>query len=341
MAAIVLADDGFAFDGSSLRERPLGGAETAVVSLAEALARRGHAVEVRNQVMRRRRIERVVWAPLSDGLPERADLYIANRASRLIDAMPQAGRSLFWIHNPARYLLKWRFLKRLWRVQPAIVFSGPYHAAGYPRWAPAGARVTIPYGVPEAVLNAETSEAVPPPRAVFTSSPERGLDWLLGLWVRAVRPRVPGAELHLYTGPATYAGRNAERMTAVLERARALSGEGVVLRAPCPKGELAAALTAARVMLYRGDPGETFCLAVAEAQAAGLPAVVQPVGCLAERVVNGETGFIAPDDASFAARAVALLTDDGLWQRQHGAALARQRGWTWEQAAGAFEALIP
>jgi glycosyltransferase involved in cell wall biosynthesis len=341
MAAIVLADDGFAFDGSTLRERPLGGAETALVSLAEALARRGHEVEVRNQVACRRRVEDVLWAPLAEGLPVRADLYIANRASRLIDAMPQAQRSLFWIHNPAGYLLKWRFLKRLWRVRPAIVFSGAHHAAGYPRWAPAGARVTIPYGIPEAVLNAKTLEAVSPPRAVFTSNPERGLDWLLDLWVRAIRPRVPGAELHLFTGAATYAGRKAGRTAAVLARARALSGEGIVLCAPLPKGDLAAALTASRVMLYRGDPGETFCLAVAEAQAVGLPAVVQPIGCLAERVVDGETGFVAPDDESFAARAVALLSDDALWRRQREAALARQRDWTWERSASAFEALIP
>jgi glycosyltransferase involved in cell wall biosynthesis len=341
MAAIVLADDGFTFDGATLRQRPLGGAETAVVSLAEALARRGHEVEVRNRVTGPRCIEGVHWAPLAEGLPAQADLYIANRASRLIDAMPQARRSLFWIHNPAGYLLKWRFLKRLWRVRPAIVFSGRYHAAGYPRWAPAGARVTIPYGIPEAVLKAEPAGPPPPPRAVFTSNPQRGLDWLLDLWIRAIRPRVPGAELHLLAGPATYAGRDAERMAAVLDRARALSEEGVLLRAPLPKGELAAALAAARVMLYRGDPGETFCLAVAEAQAVGLPAVVQPIGCLAERVIDGETGFVAPDDDTFAARAVALLSDDVLWRRQQEACLARQRDWTWARAAGAFEALIP
>ncbi len=341
MAAIVLADDGFAFDGSTLRERPLGGAETAVVSLAEALAGRGHEVEVRNGVTGSRCIAGVRWAPLAEGLPARAGLYIANRASGLIDAMPGARRSLFWIHNPAGYLLKWRFLRRLWRVRPAIVFSGGYHAAGYPRWAPAGARITIPYGIPGAVLKVEPAETVPPPRAVFASNPRRGLDWLLDLWVGAIRPRVPGAELHLYAGPATYAGRGAARMAAILDRARGLTNDGVVLHAPLPLGELAAALATARVMLYRGDPGETFCLAVAEAQAVGLPAVVQPIGCLAERVVDGETGFVAPDDETFVARAVALLADDGLWRRQQKACLARQRDWTWDRAAGAFEALIP
>ena len=33
-------------------------------------------------------------------------------------------------------------------------------------------------------------------------------------------------------------------------------------------------------MLYKGDPGETFCLSIAEAQALGIPCVVQPIGSL-------------------------------------------------------------
>ena len=59
----------------------------------------------------------------------------------------------------------------------------------------------------------------------------------------------------------------------------------------------------------------------------------------AERAV--QPGFVAPDDDGFAAHAVALLTDGGLWRRQQEACLARQRAWTWDRAAEAFEALIP
>ena len=68
-------------------------------------------------------------------------------------------------------------------------------------------------------------------------------------------------------------------------------------------------------MLYRGDPGETFCLALAEAQAMGLPAVVKPLGSTPERVIDGVTGRVAEDDDGFAAAAVALLRDDNLWRR--------------------------
>ena len=49
MAEVVMADDGIAFDGVKAEEGPLGGAETAFAALAEALARRGHQVAVRNR----------------------------------------------------------------------------------------------------------------------------------------------------------------------------------------------------------------------------------------------------------------------------------------------------
>ncbi len=42
MASVVMADDGIAFDGAMAETEPLGGAETAFVALAEALAERGH-----------------------------------------------------------------------------------------------------------------------------------------------------------------------------------------------------------------------------------------------------------------------------------------------------------
>ncbi|MBM3571818.1 MAG: glycosyltransferase, partial [Alphaproteobacteria bacterium] len=115
MASIVMADDGMRFDGGSLDAGPLGGAETAVVSLAEALARRGHQVQVCNKCDAPVRHRGVNWTPLAAGTPETADLYIANRGDKLLPLVPQARRRLFWIHNPATYLLKWRYLWKLWR----------------------------------------------------------------------------------------------------------------------------------------------------------------------------------------------------------------------------------
>jgi len=345
MARIVMADDGIEFDGVTMRERALGGAESAFVNLAEALAARGHQVAVRNNCPHPGLHWGVEWAPLAAGFPASADLYIANRGDRLILKMARrARRTVFWLHNPARYLLKLRYLWKLAWQRPALVFAGPAHLATYPHWAPGGARVAIPLGVDDLFLKARPAQAAPKPRAIFTSNPLRGLAWLLELWAARIHPGLPGAELHVFAGPAPYGGYGAAKaaaMQAVLERARALADSGVVLREPVARAALVEELRRSRVMLYRGDPGESFCLAVAEAQALGVPAVVQRIGATPERVIDGETGFVAPDDAAFARAAARLLVDDGLWLRQHGAALRRQRGWGWPQAAAAFEALIP
>ena len=342
MASVVMADDGIAFDGAMAETEPLGGAETAFVALAEALAGRGHQVEVRNRCQAALTHRGVRWAPLSADLPGACDLYIGNRGHRVIGLVRRAGRRLFWLHNPAGYLSKPRNLWRLARYRPLLVATGVYHAATIPRWLPCGGRRIIPYGVLDSFRLSAPREP-PPPRAIFTSNPLRGLDWLLDLWVARIAPAVPGAELHIYAGDAVYgaaARAKAGRMAAILRHADTLAAAGVRRFAPVGHDALATALTGARVMLYRGDPGETFCLALAEAQAIGVPAVVTPLGAVAERVVDGVSGRVARGDNAFAAAAIAALRDDGLWRRWHRGALERQRGLSWDAVAERFEALI-
>ena len=349
MARIVLADDGIAFDGRTPESRPLGGVESSVVALTEELARRGHEVLVRNMCETPLLHNGVDWRPLHDGgeyanVPERADLYIANRGHRLLDLVPRARRVAFWTHNPCRYVLKWRYLRRLWTRRPVFLFIGDYHAETLPGWVPEGGRKVVPYGLPEAFRTAEPARVAPPPRAIFTSNPLRGLDWLLARWENEIHPKAPEAELHVFSGAATYglAGdAGAESMNAALDNAEALASKGVVLRGAVPKSQLIDELREARCMLYRGDLNETFCLAVGEAQAMGVPAVVKDLGSMRERVVDGKTGFVCSDDRTFGDAAVRLLTDAGLWTEQHRSALETQRSRGWREAADAFEELLP
>ena len=344
-ADIVMIDDGVAFDGRSAEAGPLGGAETAFIGLAQGLAQRGHRVRAFARGAGTLEHRGVAWAPIEAGTPETADLYIANRGHRVLDLVPRARRIAFWVHNPAGYLLKWRYLVRLWRRRPTVVFLGPFHATTLPFWVPAGGRETISYGLTELFRQA-TPRATPPPRAIFTSNPLRRLDWVLERWAEGIQPLVPGAELHVFSSLATYGGGSAEKRAAaepILARARALEGQGVVLRPPVAKAELVQELAQARLFLYGGDPGETFCLAAAESQTSGVPGVVARSTCLAERVRDGETGFVVEDEdrAGFAAHAVDLLTDEALWLRQHRACLETQRGLSWAEAAALWERLLP
>ena len=348
MARIVMADDGIPFNGVTVESGPLGGAESAFIALAEGLARRGHEVIACTTMAAGVRHKGVDWRPITAGVPDAPDLYIANRGDRLIPLSPNARRAAFWIHNPARYLIKWRYLSKLWKRKPAIIFLGDYHATTYPAWAPGGKRYTIPYGVDDRFRTAPVPDLPPPPRAVFTSNPLRGLDWIISLWVTRIHPRVKNAELHIYSGPQTYGSAGAakaEEMEKVLRIARNMAECGVVLRQPVPKDRLALELPNYRVFTYRGTVDETYCAAVAEAQASGVPAVLCDIGSMSERVESHVTGYVVPSDDEiaedeFAKATIKLLTDDGAWRRMHAAALAQRRKRGWDEAAADFEQLL-
>ncbi|MDO9707431.1 glycosyltransferase [Paracraurococcus lichenis] len=345
---IAMALQGARVTTDTLRSRPVGGTEAAFAVLAEAFARRGHTVEALMGEEPPERQAGIDWRPIGAGTGAPADLVIASRVPHLFAALPpprgRGSRRVLWLFNPCRYLRKPRYLWPILRLRPIAVTLGRYHDGTLPRWMPFAGRAQLPLPVapPFDAAPAGAVQPPPPPVAVFASNPLRGLDWLLDLWERRILPAVPGAELHCYTGAATYGGdpRLAARAAPVMARAGALSSAGVRLLPPTDRFALARAYRGARAMLYPGDPNETYCLSLAEAQSAGLPCIVTDSGSVAERVVDGETGLVARDAAAFAEAAIRLLTDDAAWSSMHHAALARGPAPDGDAVAAGFEALL-
>ncbi len=335
MARIVLADDGIAFDGRSAGA--LGGGETAFLRLAEGLAARGHDVRAFSNTDERGNVAGVEWAPVSGPMPDDADLYIANRGDRVLDRVPGAKRIAFWLHNDARYLKKFRYLRRLWRRKPTLVFVSQSHRRLAPSWLPGDERVVIPLGLEDAYRH-EALRAVPPPVALYAANPLRGLSELAALWPRI---DVAGAKLVAHSGADLYAAKPRTRAAMEAALASVAGVTGIELRPFVRRDALIDVLRGARVFLYPGDPTETFCLSVAEAQALGLPCVVYARGALPERVIDGKTGFVAKSEAEFVDAARRLLTDDALWLAQHRACLATQNKRGWADMVADFERLLP
>jgi glycosyltransferase involved in cell wall biosynthesis len=347
-ARIVIADTTGAYDGRDLALRPLGGTEASVIQLAEALARRGHDVVCCTRTADRVDHKGVRWMPLGTGGLDGGDLFVAVQHPELMGLARRPRRLALWVLWPPGSLRRGRRAARLWWHRPRPVFVSEFQARNYPAWLPGSrAPLVIPFGLPDAVRRRAPLAAPPPPRAVFASNPQRDLRWLLGLWARAILPAVPGAELHLY-GIRDYAYRYGEPWEETEQRLGQFVPDDFPAAAraslrphpPAGRDELWEAMRAARVMLYGGHRVEAFCLAVAEAQALGVPAVVRPIAVMPERVRDGVTGFVALDGDAFARRAVALLTDDTLWGAQHEAALRLQQGWSWDQMAERFEAEV-
>lgn len=296
----------------------LGGSESSVVQVARGLSRLGWDVSVLLAGLDRplRCAESgATFRPLRD-LGDGAllgwwDAVVAVRTWGCFQSrLPTAAR-LLWLHEPLTDP-RW-VLAAVPRVQ-RVVFVSEWQRRQFCNSLPLldgmSAVVPNPIGFSELSTLPPRTEARAPV-CVYLSRPERGLHFLLDLW-RLVRIAVPDAELLV----ATYA-LDGETRHPALERAR--STPGVRVLEPLGKASLRDLLLGVRLLVYPSDYPETFCLAVREAAACGVPAIVGPGGALPETVGRGGVVLDGPLlrgdlPAQFVTAVSLLLRNNDEWQ---------------------------
>jgi glycosyltransferase involved in cell wall biosynthesis/Tfp pilus assembly protein PilF len=342
------------FDSRTPRSRGLGGTESAIVYLAEALARRGHRVVVLNNCDEPGRfdgVEYTRWETLPGRcLSDRPDVLVGVRFWQTIGKGRFAPLQIFWTGDAfdqpfvehladrrARAEIDLYMLQSVWQVE---TFRAHHHL-------PAAQVVQTTLGTAASTLGPPGSPSVPAARArrlAYASTPFRGLDVLLDLFPR-IRAACPDATLEIFSSMQVYGVTEAEdrqQFKAVYRKARQ---PGVTLVGSLPQLELAARLAQARVLAYPNHYAETFCIAAAEAQAAGCVVVTSARGALPETV--GDGGICVPGDPRTAAyqqgfveACVSLLTDDARCQAMSQRALTQARTrYAWPVVAGEWEAI--
>lgn len=339
---ILFLDDSVAFDGATPESQALGGAEKAVVGLAGALARRGHTVTVANRCARAVTHGGVQWQPLDDGLPTDVDAVIAvRRASLLVDA-PVVRHRVLWVMGPVETLDDPFAARVLEALTPSLLFVSDAQRVAYR--GPLRTLVVAP-AVNKAFAPREDG-TVPPdadrPLAITTVHPRHGLDALLEQWQAVIHPAAPTARLRIYSGLLSRieVDKVPEDLRPLHAKAYAAASDGVEVCAPTGDIGMADAYRAARVFLYPGQTADMACWTLAESQACGLPAVAFDRGAAIERIANGQSGFVVPDDDAFANVAVQLLTNDAVQAAQAEVAGSFHRRRTWNMAAAEAEALF-
>jgi hypothetical protein len=339
---ITLVDDSIAFDGYSAASRPLGGAEKAFASLPGALARRGHTVVVFNRCRWGMHVEGVQWEPIEEGRkPPRTDLLIAYRKPSLLEFVRLSGRRALWFTGPGRLLGRPATRQALAALNPLVLLIAEAQAREF---EPRGlATALLPPAVRADFLTG-TPEPAAVPRAVVTTHPAHGLDWLLDLWIDRIRPAVPGAELHLLSmtlARAAEGGEVEDSLRPLAAKALAARADhGVVIARPEGDFSMAATWRAASVHLFPGHADDMGCHTLMESQASGCPAVLRPLGAAPERVADGVSAYVAPDDDAFANLAALLLAESGLRASMGAEARARMAGRDWAAAAAALEGWV-
>ena len=131
-------------------------------------------------------------------------------------------------------------------------------------------------------------------RAIYSSSPDRGLDHLLDYWPR-IREMRPDAELHVYYGFDTWERMALQRgdrpaqlqISFFKERLAQMQEQGVFSHGRVGQAELARAWLSSSMWLYPTAFLETSCISAMEAQAAGALVITTKLAALAETVKYG------------------------------------------------------
>jgi hypothetical protein len=334
---ITLVDDSIPFDGYSCASRPLGGAEKAFASLPGALARLGHTVQVFNRCRWGMHIENAQWETFDGRKPLRTDLLIAYRKPQLLEFIRHAGKRALWFTGPGRLLQRPATRELLDTHKPLLLLISEAQARGLD---PKGVKAALlPAAVRTDYVNGEVRRQ-DPPRAIVTTHPAHGLDWLLDSWIARIRPRVPDAELHIHsmTLAAAAEGRDIdEALRPLAAKVIEAAAHGVSVHRPQGDHLMAEALKEASVHLYPGHDDDMGAYTLMESQAAGCPAVIRPLGAAPERLIDGITGYVAPDDDAFANLAVLLLTDRSIQAQMSAEARALWKRRTWDGVAATLE----
>ncbi|MDI1323147.1 MAG: glycosyltransferase [Algoriphagus sp.] len=336
MHKIVLFDEGdFSFYEET--QKPLGGTQTAFIGLVKGFEKLGFLVEVRNNCEVEYLSNLISWKKLDYSEKIIGSIYIVNRNPKLLELVPKSAKKFLWLHNRGNYLIKLKNIKYLLMYYPILVFSGKFHKSTFYLW-PFFKTKIIPYGLTEKFFQNKEKLKTPGPKAIFTSNPLRSLRWLVDRWIE-VRKVVPNAELHIFSGPAPYGSWGnsiSSKMNVEINHALSKSQNGIVVHDPIPKDELIKELKSSRVMVYRGDIAETFCLSIAEALELGIPCVTMDLGSMKERIENEKTGFISNGDKEFVDKIVQVLTDNQLWTSFHENLYSKNVNLSWSESAKKF-----
>ncbi|MDP6589375.1 MAG: glycosyltransferase [Alphaproteobacteria bacterium] len=339
---VTLVDDSIPYNGMTPAYQPLGGAEKAFASLPAALARAGHVVRVINRTPNAMGYENVSWLEWEGRRPPITEVLIAFRKPQLLEFVRATRARILWLTGPAGYLDKPQVTDMLQRTEARLVFLGRTHQESYTGSGESSLRNISP-GVREEYREADEMEPSDPPTAIVTTHPRHGLDWLLNIWTSRIHPKVPAAELHIFSAAFKKADAGEtlpDDLNEIYRKAIAAEQSGIVIKAPAGDRDMSQSYRRARVHLYPGSDKEMYCSTLAESQAVGVPAVARPMGAVKERVIGDKSAFLTDSDGDFADHAIRMLSDEEEFKSASIVARRHGRSRSWDTTASEFETIF-
>ena len=279
--------------GPEALQTGLGGSEIAAIHMASELSRWGHEIEVIGQVT----------PCVHEGVKYRSfhqfgeksiecDVFISSRNLSVLRRLkPRAKISVLWCHDIhvgddyQGFMREYDIILCLSQWSKKVLSS-------YYNDVPKDKFVVTRNGLDTRLFLREPKKEGC--RAIYSSSPDRGLDHLLDYWPK-IRQIREDAELHVYYGFDTWQkmtnirkDKNAQvQIDFFKDRLKQLEEYGVVSHGRVGQVELAKAWLSSSMWLYPTSFLETSCISAMEAQAAGSLPITTKLAALSETVKYG------------------------------------------------------
>jgi glycosyltransferase involved in cell wall biosynthesis len=283
------------FHGHSLNEIPLGGMETAVIRLTEALHDLGHQVTVFSN-HENPPLSKPLYLPRNalNHLGE-VDCFIGIRDWRTCFLPVKANKIFFWTGD--NYDLPQNLGigdKRVVSKIDRLLAVSAWHAeklcylSGFPKEK----AYVLRNGVCSEYFK-ERPEKIKK-RLIYSSTPYRGLKFLPQIF-KSLKEKHPELELHIFSDYKVY-GENANQAYAGLIAEFNLMKEefskidACHLHGNVKQSQLAKEMLISAVLAYPNTFEETSCITAMEAQAAGCVVITSNLGALPETI--GDAGIV-------------------------------------------------
>ena len=284
----------FSFYPEDYLGRGLGGTESMLVLLAEALAERGHIVNVYNCCYKPGIYNNVIWMPIWS-FDEKAycDIVISVRLTETFNTFKiNAPLRAVWIHDtclPGATNLDKNEIVNTWIAvsETQKQFIEKNESIKNDNWfVSSNAFDEKIYN--QILQNAKKIDS----QMIYCSAPDRGLKYLLEYW-EEIKSHIENATLIISGSYALWGNADEENDLFFNDiYNKALTLDGVILKKRLSKFDLANFQATSKLMIYPTTFNEMFCISALECLSVGTPVISTAMAAMNERVENGKNGFL-------------------------------------------------
>ncbi len=344
---ILMLEQSIGFDPKDREARPLGTCQRAFIALAEALVARGHKVEARRNGGIDKDASGVAWRQLDAELPpfggDAVDTVIVWRDPALLShpSVPAGATIVLWFDGDPGRLNADEVSLVLQEKKVQVIFSDDAQAKAFDAEL-AKKPIVVKPGATSAFTMASNMHWAFESRdelAVTVANTKTGIAQIIRIWDAYVAPKAPKAILEVYAYDlfSAMAGENDDVSEDIIDLVRGAIDKGVRVLHPKPEADMAETVANARVFLHHGKYGTDHVGQwIVDALGAATP-VVSYGGIARNRIEDGKTGYIVPDESAYGNITTQLLTDRSFFASQSEAARNDRREWI--HVAGELEKL--